>query len=114
MILVMHTKTLGEFILSAMQMRQMSARAFARFVGVDSKTINGYPSVEFLLKLSEATKADICYLMTLLGPNISANIQSDPEALALSRQIEEQPPHIRDAIDALILGAALNSRKDSE
>jgi transcriptional regulator with XRE-family HTH domain len=118
------TKTLGDFILAEMQKRQMSARAFARFVGVDSKTINkfldygtkdvGYPSVEFLLKLSQTTKADVCYLMALVDPSVASNSQVTPDALALSRQIEELPANIRDAIDAIILGTALNKRHESE
>jgi transcriptional regulator with XRE-family HTH domain len=123
MMLMTQTKTLGDFILTEMQKRQMSARAFARFVGVDSKTINkfldygsknvGYPSVDFLLKLSQATKADICYLMALVDPSVETNSRVTPDALALSRQIEDLPPHLREAIDALILGAALNKRQDT-
>jgi transcriptional regulator with XRE-family HTH domain len=118
------TRTLGQFIQTEMDKRKMSARAFARLLGVDSKTINkfldygskdvGYPSVDFLLKLSQATKADICYIMTLIDPNITLTAQVNPVAVEIGRQIEELPAHVRNTIDDLILGASLNSRQDSD
>jgi transcriptional regulator with XRE-family HTH domain len=113
--------TLGSFILSEIEKRKMSARAFADMVGVTHKTINkflnygtkdvGYPSVDFLLKLARATNTDICYLMTLVDPNAPNFDHISPEDRALSTRIGNLPPHLRDAIDAMIIGAVLNNKE---
>lgn len=116
------TMTLGQFILAEMERRQMSAREFARLVGVTHKTINkfvngnpkGYPSMDFLAKLAKATHADPCYLLGLIIPDIVQEGSIKPDDLLLSQRIGQLPPDKRDAIDAIILGFALKDRQNTE
>jgi transcriptional regulator with XRE-family HTH domain len=107
-----YSKTFGEFIHTEMKNREMSAREFARFVGVDSKTINkfldfgskdvGYPSMDFLKKLSIATHTDPCILLAMIIPEAVDNNPIRPDAMVLSQRIEELPESVRDVIDGII------------
>lgn len=112
MMLMSQAKTLRNFLQLEIDKRQMSARAFARFVGVDSKTINkflnndledvGYPSVDFLLKLSKATAIDIGSLMGLVDPNVPRIANIAPDAIITSQRIEQLPDTYREIIDDII------------
>ncbi|MCC6976452.1 MAG: helix-turn-helix transcriptional regulator [Anaerolineae bacterium] len=104
---------LGDFLLSEMQERRMSARAFADFVGVTHSTINkflgfgerevGYPSVDFLVKLAAATKTDIRYLITLVVPeSVLPDAEISTDAVRLSKKIEQLPEEYRKMIDAIL------------
>lgn len=124
MVAMSQEKTFGDFILMEMRKRDMSARAFARFVGVDSKTINkfldygtkdvGQPSVEFLSKLALATHTDPCVLLAMVIPEAFINSKIAPGDMALSQRIAKLPPHLRDAIDVMLMGAVLKSGKKIE
>ncbi len=105
-------RTFKEFIEAEITRRDLSARAFARLVGVDSKTINkfrkqdiasaGYPSVDFLIKLARATNTDISYLMMLVAPEVAQSSAVRPDAMILSQRIEQLPDVYRELIDDII------------
>ncbi len=105
-------KTLGKFILAEMDRRQMSAREFARFVGVTHKTINkfinygakdvGYPSMDFIAKLAQTTGTDPCYLLELIIPDVALSNRISPDAAILGQRIEKLPENVREAIDGII------------
>jgi transcriptional regulator with XRE-family HTH domain len=98
----MEDYTLRDFLLSEMSQRDMSAREFARFIGVSHGTINrfldygekdvGYPSVDFLLKLARATGTDVGALMRMLDPELD---ELDPEVLVIAQEIANLSPRDR-------------------
>lgn len=102
---------LGEFLLSEMTRRGMSAREFAHFIGVSHTTMNrfldygkkdvGYPSAEFLLKLMRATGMDGSAIMALIDPDVP---QMSPETLILAERIAQLPDDKRKMVDALVIG----------
>jgi transcriptional regulator with XRE-family HTH domain len=104
--------TLGEFILAEMDKRRMSAREFALFVGVTHSTINkfvhfgskdvGYPSIEFLGKLAQATHSDLCAVMALVFPEVTEATQLKPSTIILAQRIEQLPDAVREIIDGII------------
>src|SRR5690242_9101632 len=112
MMLMSQPTTLRSFLQLEIDKRKMSARAFSRFVGVDSKTINkflnndleevGYPSVDFLLKLSKTTGIDIGSLMGLVDPNVPRIASIAPDAIITSQRIEQLPEQYREIIDDII------------
>jgi transcriptional regulator with XRE-family HTH domain len=95
-------QTLGSFLLYQMHKRDMSAREFARFIGVSHQTISrfldygekdvGYPSVDFLLKLARATGTDVGALMRMLDPELD---ELDPEVLVIAQEIAHLSPRDR-------------------
>jgi transcriptional regulator with XRE-family HTH domain len=101
--------TLGEFILAQMHQRDMSAREFARFVGVSHQTISrfldygekdvGYPSVDFLFKLAEATDTDIGVLMRMLKPDYD---EFDPQLMVIAQGLADLTPQERTVIETFI------------
>lgn len=104
---------LGDFLLSEMHQRRMSARAFADFVGVTHSTINkflafgerdvGYPSIDFLAKVATATKTDIRYLIALVVPEaVLPDAEISLDAIRLSKKIEQLPEEHRKMIDAIL------------
>lgn len=103
-------KLLREFIERQLQERSMSAREFARFVGVSSSTIsramsfesNSDPSMEFLIKLSRATATDICEIIYLIYPDDRPNRR--PEVVRMADEIATLPPNMQELIDSLIVG----------
>lgn len=95
--------TLGDFINTEIERRHMSAREFARFVGVAPAVINkfrdygtkdvGYPSVDVLLRLSKATGTDICYLMALVDSDAVKPV--DIETRTLAETIRKLPQEVQ-------------------
>jgi len=104
---------LREFIERQLQERSMSAREFARFVGVASSTISramsydksSDPSIEFLMKLSRATATDICEIIYLIYPDTRPNRR--PEVTRLADEIATLPPNMQELIDSLIVGMVI-------
>ncbi len=104
--------TFGDFLNEEIHKRDMSAREFARFVGVSHGVIQkfqdygtrdvGYPSVEFLVKLALKTNTDICYLMMLIAPEVATTSSITPDAMILSQRIQQLPDVVRDALDDYI------------
>lgn len=105
----MATYLLGDFLLEQIQRRDMSAREFARFIGVNHQTINkfldygkkdvGYPSVDFIIRLAKATKTDAGTLMNLIEPTLST---FDAKTRLIAEQLAELSEHERKMVDAFI------------
>jgi transcriptional regulator with XRE-family HTH domain len=104
--------SLGDFIDQELHKRQMSVREFAEFVGVTHPTIIkfrehgkkdvGSPSIEFLIKLAQATNTSLVALLAMAFPDAAPLLQVDPPTLILSQRIQKLPDHIRQAIDDLL------------
>lgn len=116
--------TLGGFIHAEMVRRDMSAREFAEFVGVTNSVINkflnhglsktyagkpvGDPSVDFLVKLARATHTDICTLMALIAPDVTAR---KAEAEIIADRILNLPTEQREIVDTFLRGLAIKGRE---
>jgi transcriptional regulator with XRE-family HTH domain len=105
----MASQTFGEFILAEMRERDMSAREFARFIGISPTVINkflnygekevGYPSVDFLLKLAKATETDVGALMRMLDPELD---ELDPQVMVIAQEIANLSPHDRRLVEGFV------------
>jgi len=106
-------KNLADFLQQEMHKREMTNYAFAQFIGVSHTTINrlvdpdegdtGYPSLDFLIKLAEATQTDIRYLITLIVPeNVLFDAEISDQYLHLSKRIEMVSPPYRKIIELII------------
>jgi transcriptional regulator with XRE-family HTH domain len=105
----MASQTLGGFILAEMRQRDMSAREFARFIGVSHQTVSrfldygekdvGYPSVDFLLKLAKATETDVGALMRMLDPELD---ELDPQVMVIAQEIANLSPHDRRLVEGFV------------
>lgn len=112
---------LREFILSEMKRRDMSARQFARFVGVGHSTINDFatgiervPSLDFLSKLADATQTDLAALIYLSFPEVASKTALSADARILAQRIEQLPEPVRDAVKAMIVGQTWKTAKGNE
>lgn len=113
---------LREFILNEMKRRDMSARAFAEFVGVGNSTINRFvsesnnyaPSLDFLSKLSDATQTDLASLLYLSFPETASRNALSTDARILAQRIEQLPEPVRDAVKAMIVGQTWKTAKGNE
>jgi transcriptional regulator with XRE-family HTH domain len=113
----MQDYTLRDFILLQMHQRDMSAREFARFIGVSHGTINrfldygerevGYPSVDFLFKLAKATDTDIGVVMRLLEPNFD---ELDPQVMVIAQEIAHLSPEERRLVETFVRGIPKRER----
>lgn len=102
-------KCLREFVLSEMQIRGMSAREFAAFVGVAHTTVNkclkgveGNPSVDFVFKLSKATGVAVSTIMSLMQPD-AESVDPSPELQILAKRFASLPQQIQTALWSLVL-----------
>lgn len=87
----------SDFLIEQMEKRDMTAREFARLVGISHFVINkfleygrkevGYPSVEFLLRLAKATQTDIGIIMRTLDPSLIAKSGPDIQTQLLIDKI---------------------------
>lgn len=104
--------TLRHFILNEMHARDMSARQFAEFIGVSNATISRAidprqaptPSLEFLLKLSDATNVNFAHLAALAYPEVAQKMKPSASSQILAQLIEDLPENLREAVVALIRG----------
>lgn len=98
------------FLEDEMKKRSLSARQFADFVGVGHTTINRLidprnvvpPSMEVLLKVSNATKRSLLSLVELAYPNEVSDTNLSPSAQILAQDIEELPDNLKEAVLALV------------
>ena len=112
------TILLQQFILDEMRQRDMSARAFARFVDVSSATIlraisetPPEPSLTFLVKLAEATSVDICTLVLLaVGNHPAPNI----DARVLAARLEALPPDLRELAEIFLSGMLMQKSQKAK
>lgn len=126
---VSEPKTLGEFILTEINNRDISAREFAKLVGVNHRVINkfldygskdvGGVSVAFLEKLAKATGTNPVTLFVLAYPEMEDGLKrltrlSITQALRNER-IEQLPDNIREAVDTIIFEHAIGKpEKDDD
>lgn len=103
--------TLKEFILYQMELRSIeSASAFAEFVNVSKNTIlrsleeprTHEPSIEFMIKLSRATKVDLRTIVQICYPNEVHETQMNASSLVTAQEIEELPDEGRFSVKAVI------------
>lgn len=111
---------LREFILGEMKRRGMSAREFAKFVGVGHTTINDLvskdriPGIDFLSKLADATQTDLAALMYLTFPETATRNALSADARILAQRIEQLPEPVREAVKAMIIGQTWKTVKGNE
>lgn len=103
--------TLREFILYQMELRSIeSASAFAELVDVSKNTIlraleeprTHEPSIEFMIKLSRATKVDLRTIVQICYPDEVQEAQINPSSLVTAQEIEELPEEGRFSVKAVI------------
>lgn len=106
----------GKFLQTEMQRMGMSAREFASYVGVAHTTISRamdadppQPSLSFLVKLVQATDADICTLVALAVPELETEI--DPQVQLLAAKIQSLSPTQREFLEDYLLGASINAQE---
>lgn len=112
-----NTPNLRTFIEQQLRERSMSAREFARFVGVSSSTISramahdntSEPSLTFLSKLANATNTDLCTLVELIVPNSRGNI--NPQIIRIAERIDKLPVSAQELLDSVIFGLSLQRDK---
>lgn len=111
--------TLRGFIETELIKRSMSAREFAKFVGVSSSTISRAmafdnktePSLSFLNKLASATSTDICTLVYLVYPDSRPTRSAEMQRLA--DDIGKLPPDMQQLVDSLIVGMVVKQSNDN-
>lgn len=104
-------QSLGDFILDDMRRRDMSERQYAEFVGVANSTISRVvkqednskptPSIEFLAKLSKATRVDLCILVAFVYPELTNTNAQNSIIGALASQL---PADKQETILAMVMG----------
>lgn len=119
----MRDMNLRDFVQAEMNNRHMSAREFARFVGVTHGTINNVlsfsdehePSLKFLIKLAQATNVDVCALIHLIYPDTERTVSGYSSLLA--NRIAELPPQTIEFIERMImvsLAEELDKRRETD
>jgi transcriptional regulator with XRE-family HTH domain len=106
--------SLGEFISDELRKRDMSATRFAKIVGVDPSTITKAmrfdnppePSLEFLVKLSNATSVSLMTLLAIAFPE-AEQIEIDTESRLLAERISQLPADRREIAEAFIFGTLM-------
>ena len=111
--------TLREFLLDELQKRHMSARKFAKIVGVSHASITTHlnedgrikdPSVDFLIKLGKATNTNAMLLLAMAYPALKSELEAlvrlPIHSTLRLEQIENLPPAAQELIDAFLISAA--------
>lgn len=117
----MDIQTLTDFLNDQMIQRQMSARQFAEFVGVNHALINkfrnnvpseevGYPAMHTLKKISDATGVSLLSLISLTFPDVK-NIGGSIEARVLAEQFSQLAPDDQAVARGFIRDALSKSKK---
>lgn len=98
-----------------MKRRDMSARKFAEFLGINHEVVNkfidleksshGLPSTQTIVRIAKATNTDPGALLNLIVSDTAGFNFLDADALVLSQQIRNLPDNIRAAISILIAGS---------
>ncbi len=97
-----------DFLKAEMKQRNMVPRAFAAFIGVSHTTIvrftadpmreENIPTLEFLLKLSQATNTSLNALLVLCFPEVARPLEIDPELALISESIAALPSESRQMV----------------
>jgi len=112
--------SLRTFIEDQLFQRQMSAREFARFVGVSSSTINrvltyengGEPTIGFLAKLATATATDLCHLVSLVAPDAPRQGDYSLAVRDIANRIAKLDERWQDFLDAVLIAIASKSGQE--
>lgn len=105
-------QNLREFLIEEMHKRRMSGREFANMVGVASSTIvrftaeeykkkNPAPSLDFLVKLSKATRVDLCILVAYVHPELT---NTDAQSAIIGALASQLPADKQEAMLAMLRG----------
>lgn len=100
--------TIQQFILREMDSREMSMRKFAEFIDVSQSTVSRVldeqqaPTLEFLIKLSKATKTRLGVLAEIAYPDATDYVDPTASSVAIAKMIEKLPDNVRDAVMAII------------
>ena len=109
---------LRRFLQDEMNVRNLSIREFAEFVGVTHTTIvrmlserpevrNNGPTLETILKIAAATHKDVMTLLTLAYPDQFAGVDTlSADARIIAQRLERLDPTIRKSIEKTIAEAA--------
>lgn len=103
-------KSLRDFIRQQMDMRHMSEREFAKFVGVSPGTINSYlvktplPGMEFLIKLSDSTGISLVTVITYAYPLTADRLGIKPEVALMSELLTQLSEEYRGLVYTLLRG----------
>jgi transcriptional regulator with XRE-family HTH domain len=96
--------TLAEFLNQDMESRKIETeREYARFIGCAPSTVGEYlkgkePTLDFLRKLSEATKVSLRDLLIIAYPEITMPDDIDPQWKLLYARFKTLPETVQDFI----------------
>lgn len=103
--------TLRGFILAEMNRRKLSMRQFAALIGVSHGTVSRFmadvealPTLDFLVKLSRGTNADLVALLGLVYPEDVRQYDGDPEGRIFLKRYKELPEETREFIRRALMG----------
>lgn len=114
------TAAFAEWLLGEIQSRHMSIREFGRYAGIPAATLTKLlatdekgegrvPSVGTLIKLSRATKTDLCTLVALLSPE---DARISPDVTALATRIARLSPEGRAVVEDWLMGRFLKGSNE--
>lgn len=108
---------LARFMRTEMLNLDMNQMEFANLMGVSQSTVGRMlrgeikdPSLDFLVKLSNATKVDICSLIHLIRPDA---FQAGTDTRLIAERIKRLPKKQRDLVEMLLSGALFESNDES-
>ncbi|HRF95120.1 MAG TPA: helix-turn-helix transcriptional regulator [Aggregatilineales bacterium] len=116
-------KPFRAWLLSEIKKRDMSAREFARWVGLTNTTINKYlderderiPSIESLVAIAQKTGTPVDTLLTMIYPDIDERfLRADDRTMELVQKITQLPPEKREIVEAFIIGTLLQQSNKGE
>lgn len=114
---------LKDFIKRQMEIHgDVTAREFARRVGVSHSTIGDYlgatqnsdirrPTTDFLLQLARATNTNFVELIVVIFPTMATELSLDSNAVRLAQDIQKLPDVYRTIIEAILREGRVASAK---
>jgi transcriptional regulator with XRE-family HTH domain len=112
----MNDNALGQFVRREMAGRGLNQIEFAALLGVSHTTVGRVlrgkikdPSLDFIVKLANATHFDICSIVYLIRPDA---FKGPPAIDIISQQIGRLSETERKLFETLIAGLAANQRKE--
>lgn len=111
--------TFSEFIEAEIKKRSMSIREFSRFVGISHSAISKYLSnpdetnisIEFMVRVSEATKTDLASIVAMVYPDLTT---VNPDIRVLAERIANLPDDKRQMVESLLLGMTIQTDKNTD
>ena len=102
---------ISKFIDTYIKSHSMNFTTFGELVGVSHTTVRRWtkaesqPDLDQLVKISEATRVELCYLVELIYPQPARSV--DPDTLRLAESIGQLPVEMKEMVDSIILGLSL-------